>query len=295
MDNIDGTKEVDSKDPSNELDAALSQKIEYLKTLQDALHQGDDWHIYELINPARYAEEIKKTTVENDVVGLPTMVGDLHADLSHYLGNRLIDYLSETHPFFYYDEVANGQFQIYFGNWWDRRLFGELDVLNVAFRFDPDEYRKLAKTFELEPLQERYNTENINVITAQNRDLQALIDNQDERDEQKEVLRQRLKELSQKNTLPWDTGKVKEERQTIVDQLTALAEDDEAALDAGQLIKANDEKILALSKEDTILNYEKQSIQQAFEDFNHFEARNESLYVDFLTSLIGQGRVTEDD
>ena len=95
--------------------------------------------------------------------------------------------------------------------------------------------------------------------------------------------------------MPWDSGKLKEERQAIIDQLTKLADEDERALNAHKTIKENDDRILVLSKEDTILNYEKQSIRDAFDDFEHFEAHNASLYADYINSLIGKSEVTIDD
>ncbi len=39
---------------------------------------------------------------------------------------------------------------------------------------------------------------------------------QGERDQRKELLRSQLKENGQKSTLPWDSGKVKEERQVLL-------------------------------------------------------------------------------
>lgn len=52
--------------------------------------------------------------------------------------------------FFTFEETGIGQFQFFFGNWWGRRLFGTLDILNVSFEFDEVEYQKLAKSFALE-------------------------------------------------------------------------------------------------------------------------------------------------
>lgn len=278
-----------------QLDLSISQKINYLQTLQAALHDGDDRQIYELIDKTRYDREVKKSRSTTQTRELSGLVSDVHDELSHYLSQNLIDYLGKTYPFFYYDEVTSGQFDIYFGNWWDRRLFGQLDVLNVAFEFDETEYGKLKRTFDLEPLHQRYNTDNIAEITAKSAELQKLITQQDDRDRQKDDLRQQLKDVSSKSTLPWDSGKVKEERQGLVDQLSQLADEDEAAMNANKQIKDNDEQILELSKEDTILNYEKQSIQQTFDDFSHFESHNQSLYTDYLTNLIGKGKVVADD
>ncbi|MGO3118555.1 MAG: exonuclease SbcC, partial [Levilactobacillus brevis] len=207
----------------------------------------------------------------------------------------LIDYLGHIYPFFYYEEYTTGLFHIYFGNWWDRRLFGDLDVINVQFQFDETEYQKLRDSFALEAQNQRLNTAKIESISAQSEELQQLVNAQTQRDNQKAELREQLKENSSKSSMPWDSGKLKEERQAIIDQLTKLADEDERALNAHKTIKENDDRILVLSKEDTILNYEKQSIRDAFDDFEHFEAHNASLYADYINSLIGKSEVTIDD
>lgn len=169
-----------------------------MQTLQSALHDHDDRQIYELIDKTRYEREVKKSRSTTKTQELADLVADDHEQLSHYLSEKLIDYLGQTYPFFYYDEVKDGEFDIYFGNWWDRRKFGKLDVLNVAFKFDETEYNKLKRAFELDALNQRYNTENIADITANSAELQKLIEGQDERDHEKEKLRQQLKEVSQK-------------------------------------------------------------------------------------------------
>ncbi len=168
-----------------QLDSSLTQKIKYLQTLQSALHEHDDRQIYELIDKPRYDREVKKSRSTTKTQNLADLVANDHEQLSHYLSENLIDYLGKTYPFFYYDEVRNGEFDIYFGNWWDRRKFGKLDVLNVAFEFDETEYGKLKRSFELDALNQRYNTDNIAEISANSAQLQKLIDGQDERDQLK--------------------------------------------------------------------------------------------------------------
>ncbi|KRM59615.1 hypothetical protein C5L31_000797 [Secundilactobacillus malefermentans] len=295
MDNQGQVTENNANQSDVQLNGEISQKIEYLTTLQTAIADKHDLKAYELLDTTRFGKLIKKTRTSTRPTGLEKLVDDLHPELSHYLSHHLIDYLGKTYPFFYYDEYKLGEFQIYFGNWWNRRQFGTLDVLNIAFKFDEDEFDKLKTGFELETENKRYNSSRIEEISASNTDLQKLIDDQTNRDQRKEQLRAQLKENGQKSTLPWDSGKVKDERQVIIDQLSTLADEDEAALDANNTIKENDEQILALSKEDTIINYEMQSIKKTFEDFSRFNQRNQSLYTDYLNSLVGEARVNADD
>ncbi|WP_203638745.1 exonuclease SbcC [Levilactobacillus wangkuiensis] len=279
------------------LTQAIANKLEYLSTLQAAVQHGDDRQVYELLDQVRYYQEVKKTRSTRAVNHLAELVDNIHPQISHYLSDNLIDYLGHIYPFFYYEEYTTGLFHIYFGNWWDRRLFGDLDVINVKFEFDEKEYQKLKDSFALEAHGQRLNTAQIESISGQSEQLQKLVDAQTTRDNQKAELREQLKENSGKSSMPWDSGKLKDERQGIIDQLTKLADEDEKALNAHKTIKENDDKILVLSKEDTILNYEKQSIRDAFDDFEHFEAHNASLYADYLNSLLGksEGEVTVDD
>ncbi|NLR09628.1 MULTISPECIES: exonuclease SbcC [Lactobacillaceae] len=279
------------------LTQVIANKLDYLSTMQAAVQHGDDRKIYELLDQVRYYQEVKKTRADRSVNHLAELVDNIHPQISHYLSDKLIDYLGHIYPFFYYEEFTTGMFHIYFGNWWDRRLFGDLDVINVRFEFDKTEYQKLRDSFELEGQGQRLNTSKIEAISAESEKLQELVNAQPKRDNEKTQLREQLKENSGKSSMPWESGKVKTERQEIIDQLTELADADEKALNAHKLIKENDDKILVLSKEDTILNYEKQSIRDAFDDFEHFEAHNASLYADYLNSLLGksEGEVTVDD
>ncbi|MCH4123472.1 MAG: exonuclease SbcC [Levilactobacillus sp.] len=279
------------------LTQAIANKLDYLSTLQAAVQHGDDRQVYELLDQVRYYQEVKKTRSTRSVNHLAELVDNIHPEISHYLSDKLIDYLGHIYPFFYYEEYTTGLFHIYFGNWWDRRLFGDLDVINVQFKFDEKEYQKLKDSFALEAHGQRLNTAQIESISGQSEQLQRLVDAQTTRDNQKADLREQLKENSSKSSMPWDSGKLKDERQNIIDQLTKLADEDEQALNAHKTIKENDDKILVLSKEDTILNYEKQSIRDAFDDFEHFEAHNASLYADYLNSLLGksEGEVLNND
>jgi len=43
------------------------------------------------------------------------------------------------------------------------------------------------------------------------------------------------------------------------------------------------------------LAYEKQAIEKSFKSFENFNERNRSLYVDYLTTLIGKAQVDADD
>ncbi|MFT8394242.1 MAG: exonuclease SbcC, partial [Liquorilactobacillus ghanensis] len=196
------------------------------------------------------------------------------------------------YPFFYFQQTGLGNYQFFLGNWWDSRLFGTLDILKVAFEFDEIEYQKLKRAFELEQENKRLNSDQIAVISQQTDQLQALINSQAERDQQKEKIRQQLKQLAQEKVLPWEASKIRENKQQLVSQLSELTDQDEKAQKAYKLIRESQKDVLKLSKEDTLIGYEKQSIVAKFGSFENFEARNKSLYRDYIADLIAtKGRV----
>lgn len=167
--------------------------------------------------------------------------------------------------------------------------------MNVSFNFDSVEYHKLARTFELTRQQKRLNSEQIERISLENDKLQELIDSQDERDQQKTALRAQIKQISQEKVMPWEANRQKGEKQELIDKLTALTETDEQANNAYQAIRQNENKILELSKEDTLLGYEKQSVIAKFGDFENFEEQNKVLYRNYIAHLITTGGQVKTD
>ncbi len=115
-----------------------------------------------------------------------------------------------------------------------------------------------------------------------------MIDQQAERDKRKDELRQEIKRTSQEKVMPWESSKVKESKQRLIEELSELTEIDEKASGAYRQIRENEEKVLALSKEDTLIGYEKQSIIAKFGSFENFEAHNAALYRNYIADLIAK-------
>lgn len=275
---------------TNDLIELVSDKMKYLKTLEDAISNQDDRLVYQLINNEKYSREILKARHGSlDTDGNEELVKDIHDQIAEYLSKRLIEYLKQKYPFFYFEKTALGKFQFYFGNWWGRRLFGELDVLNVEFNFNDVEYRKLQRSFELEKENKRLNSDEIDALSKQNDELQNLIDTQNERDEKKAEIRQEMKRLSEERVMPWEAAKQKTSKERLVSALTNLTDIDEKANNAYQLMRGNEKKVLSLSKEDTLIGYEKQSIVAKFGNFDNFVDKNAALYRDYIANLIASG------
>lgn len=276
------------------INQSIEQKVNYLQELKQAVANHADQAIYALLDQKRYAAEIMHREEKANDTGVMTLVDDLTAQLSNYLSTKLINYLSQAYPFFYYEEYQLGHYRIYFGNWWDRRQFGELDVLNIRFVFDQSEYAKLAKSFELAQAGQRYNGQRIEELSKENDRLQALIDSADKRDAKKEELQAELKEASARNGL-FESSKNRETREAIVAKLSKLENQDEEARTAAGKIKANNQQVLELSKENTILSYERKSIVDTFGSFEDFELANRKLYASYLQSLVADGKQVEAD
>lgn len=271
----------------------IVNKIDFLQQFKAAVADHQDRRIYQLLDNQRYAKEIEHREQQTNNQSVMSLVDDLVDQLSHYLSVNLIDYLGKAYPFFYYEEYQTGHYRIYFGNWWDRREFGELDVLNVRFLFNQEEYAKLQKSFELVHDNKRYNSDKIDKISQENDRLQDLIDHQREREDRRAKLQDQLKEVSSHSGI-WESSKNKESRQNIVDALQKLESEEQESRTAAQTIKDNEQVVLALSKENTILSYEQKSIVDTFGSFEDFELANRNLYASYLASLSDEKQVNTD-
>ena len=280
------SKNQDSKavDVSQEIEGRIATKVKYLQELNYAIDQHHDRDVYRLLDNQRYAKEIEHREQQPNDEGVMSLVDDLADQLSSYLSVNLIKYLGKTYPFFYYEEYQTGHYRIYFGNWWDRRRFGELDVLNVRFSFDQTEYQMLNKSFELARKNKRYNSDRINKISSENDRLQELIDHQREREEKRQQIQAELKDINSRSGL-FESSRNRTTREELVTQLQKLEDQETEARTAAQTIKENEQVVLALSKENTILSYEQKSIIDTFGSFEDFELANRNLYADYLKSL----------
>ncbi|WP_251547933.1 exonuclease SbcC [Limosilactobacillus caecicola] len=271
-------------DVGQTIDSAIAKKIDYLSALKAAVADHQDTKIYELLDNQRYAAEIEHREQQANDAGVMNLVDNLTNQLSHFLSENLIDYLGKAYPFFYYEEYQTGHYRIYFGNWWDRRQFGDLDVLNIRFAFNQDEYGKLADSFKLSEQGKKYNSEAINKLSAENDHLQELIDSATTREQKRAELQNELKDANSRSGL-FESSKNKEARQEIVDQISKLEDENEEARGAKAHIKENNQKVLELSKENTILSYEQKSIVDTFGSFEDFELANRNLYANYLKHL----------
>ncbi|AQW21989.1 hypothetical protein PL11_008695 [Lentilactobacillus curieae] len=276
------------------LSSAIDHKLDYLNQINESIKNGDDLKLYELIDAARFHQEFKEdgeVPQQHDF----SLVADLNSELSHHLSNKLIDYLGDTYPFFYYHEFELGKFNIYFGNWWDHRMFGELDALNVEFHFAEDEYNKLSDSFSLEAQNQRVNDAPMQQLADENERLSQLIEQQDQRDQQKEEIRAQIRENEEKSPMPWEAAKVREEKEALNKSMLELTQVDEEAANARQTMKENEAKILSLSKDETILNLEKQNIRSSFGSFEEFNKNNSQLYTKYLSFLEDGSKVNAND
>ena len=274
--------------PDNQqmLDGKISSKLTYLGQIRAAVSAGDDRLVYELLDSKRYNETIRQVPEADSNRHLAHLIDDLQDELSHHLAGKLIKFLAQRFPFFYYEETQLGVFQLYFGNWWDRRHFGVLDPLTVSFIFDDDEYEKLRRAVELSDRGERYHTQIIEETTQANAALQKVVADQGKRDSERLALMESIANLDEQRGGIFGGRMTSDERRKLTDRLAQLDAIDEKALEVPKLIEKNNEQILNYSKADTILIYEQRAINDAFGDFKSFEGALSSLYADYLNHLL---------
>lgn len=283
-------------DVGKKINQAISQKIDYLSALKDAVANHQDEKVYALLDNQRYSAEIEHREQQPNDSSVMNLVDNLTDQLSNFLSKRLIDYLGKAYPFFYYEEYQTGHYRIYFGNWWDRRQFGELDVLNIRFAFDKTEYDKLADSFKLSEHGKKYNSERIAKLSEKNDKLQSLIDSSEQREQERTHLQNELKDANSRSGL-FESSKNKEARQEIIDRISELEDQTEQSRGAQSQIKQNNQEVLELSKENTILSYEQKSIVDTFGSFEDFELANRNLYANYLKHLSGdeEKQVTDNE
>lgn len=274
------------------IQSQIGIKVNYLNDLSAAIDQHQDRKVYQLLNQSRFDHEVLGKEATPNHPSTVALVDNLHDELSNFLSTNLIDYLGRAYPFFYYQEYAKGHFRIFFGNWWDRREFGELDVVNVKFDFNEEEYTKLAQAVELAKDNKRYNSEKINELSEGNEHLQALLDSEEERENKRAQLEDDLREASSRSGI-FESKESRESREAIVQQISQLDEEQQATHNALGNIKRNEKIILDLSKENTILSYEQKSINDVFGSFGEFKKANANLYVAYLDHL-AKTKVGED-
>ena len=275
--------------PSNQsvLNGKLQAKLNYIGDIQTAVAEGNDRRVYELLDSQKYNMQIRQAPQAEPNRVLSVLVDDMQDELSHHLGQKLIAYLSEKFPFFYYEESQLGVFQLFFGNWWDRRHFGILDPLSVKFIFNDEEYEKLARAVELAESGQRFNAQVIEDTTRANEALQKVVNDQNARDAERTQLMGQLAATEERSGL-FNKSAQAEQREVLRARLAQLDAADAKAATVPDLIAENNAQILNYSKEDTILIYEQRAINDAFGSFADFQNAVGSLYVDYVSSLVAE-------
>lgn len=214
------------------INGQIATKIDYLQQLQNAIADHDDCQVYQLLDNQRYAAEIEHREQQPNDSRVMNLVDNLADQLSNYLSSNLIKYLGKAYPFFYYEEYQTGHYRVYFGNWWDRRQFGELDVLNIRFIFNREEYDKLAQAFKLSQAGKRYNSKRIGELSKENERLQSLIDDATTREQRRAELQEELKDITARSGI-FESSRNRESRESIVEEIAHLEDLDQEGADGG--------------------------------------------------------------
>lgn len=271
----------------DKLTGGLTAKVNYLTKLHRALTKRDDVRVYKLLNVAKYDRVMRQKPLKGKS-NYQNLVVDLLPRLRHYLSHRLIKYLKKIYPFFYYYEERLGHYQIYFGDWWGHKLFGNLDVIKVKFNFNSTEYEKLHRAFDRK--HSNQELKKVDKIKKRNDRLSQLVKTQTKRDNLESELKADLKVSESQTKLPWNGNRIKTEEKLMTDKLDKLERLDKKATDAKKEIKENRQEILEFSKENTVIGYEKQCVKDQFGSLSQFNENNKQLYYNYLSFLINGGK-----
>ena len=256
---------------ADELQGDLQKKQAFLTKFEEAIMAGDDRQIFEMIDARRYNMTVHDAAGADNNRVLAALVDDLRPKISHHVAKNLIAYLSEKFPFFFYEETEVGVFHLFFGDWWDR-----FELLKQSV--------ELSKTEETVHATERAEIERL--LTG----MRETVAGQPDRDKERAELEEKKTELENKKGLFKRNGDELAELQVKLDALDAT---DKKAADLPMLIAKNEEQLLALEKEESVLAYEQHAIEETFGDFETFAAKAESLYADYVKSLAGAVETTK--
>lgn len=128
----------------------IDSKVTYLLTMKKAIADHDDALIYELLDSARYNEQVRQWPHADPNNFLSSMTETFQPDLAAFLSAKLIDFIHENFPFLIFKEIKTGVFEIVFGTWPSARTFGLLDIIRIAFIFNDSEMNQL-KAFMDDP------------------------------------------------------------------------------------------------------------------------------------------------
>lgn len=269
------------------LSTALKAKANYVNRLQSALQSHNDLKVYKLLNTTKYYHLMKNKRYSEDY-DYQALVSDLLPQLRHHLSHQLIKYLKRIYPFFYYREDHLGHYQVYFGDWWGHKLFGNLDVINVKFNFNQNEYDKLRQAFD--DKHANIDSRNIKMVKKQNVHLTKLVNSQNKRDNLKSELESDLKTNESQAKMPWNSARIKRNYNLIMKKLNKLNRSNREAQNAKGRMINNKQKILEFSKENTVIDYEKQCVKKYFGKLSQFNESNKQLYYNYMSNLLAGGK-----
>lgn len=275
---------------ADELQGDLQKKQAFLTKFEEAIMAGDDRQILEMIDARRYNMTVHDAAGADNNRVLAALVDDLRPKISHHVAKNLIAYLSEKFPFFFYEETEVGVFHLFFGDWWDRREFGVLDPFSVTFIFNKAAFELLKQSVELSKTEETVHATERAEIERLLTGMRETVAGQPDRDKERAELEEKKTELENKKGLFKRNGDELAELQVKLDALDAT---DKKAADLPMLIAKNEEQLLALEKEESVLAYEQHAIEETFGDFETFAAKAESLYADYVKSLAGAVETTK--
>ncbi|MDR0899861.1 MAG: hypothetical protein LBM27_05850 [Lactobacillaceae bacterium] len=133
---------------SPNLNTKITNKIDYLKTVLDAINSKNYLQVYEMIDSSRFNRIVRGYQYADSNASMANLTANIQPELAQFLAPKLFEYLRVNFPFFNYKEVKLGVYEIVFGQWPAARTIGILDTIRVEFIFDQVALEKLRSNFE---------------------------------------------------------------------------------------------------------------------------------------------------
>jgi Skp family chaperone for outer membrane proteins len=266
--------------------STLTNKRDFLGKLENALLTEDYLLVYRLLDNQRF--DIQALGEETSVNLRDQMVPieDIRVKINHILAPKFIQFLADRFPFLYYTEKALGQISVSFGDWWDSREVGHLDPSSATLVIRPDVLGTLDRYINKQEEElTKYQSETDELIHT-NKQLQALLDAQVERDYERQELQTTLAQLERQSGFA--KRRSKEQIDEINESLSRLDALDKKAQEVPSILENNEASMLAIGKEATQLDYEERAILGTYPNFMAFIESVHSVYPDYMHYLLEQ-------
>ncbi|MGY3742483.1 hydrolase [Leuconostoc inhae] len=268
-----------------ELVNQLERKISYLRDLQSAIKNNQISQVYQLLDPHKLNDNVKKISSEVSMVQLEYLIADIKKDIAAFLAPELINYVVTNFNFLTLAPVAEDatNYNVYLGDWWDHRQVGTLNVLSVMMTSDDTIFSELIETAKL-PEGKTINATKIQELREVITGLESFLADNTKRSLELQVIEDQLSEISaNKSGLFGRSDKVT--REALEKKQELLIATQKRVPEVEEKLSKQQEDLLTFEKEDALRQLELQAILAHYVDVPEFSAALQNIYVSYMTKL----------